>query len=406
MVNSIGAALVGVSRKSTEEATEIKIGDFKIDKTNIFTTYTQLGQIDIIADPLEKAALEMSSGLEIYTENERIKEEVKTLNDEWKLDVELEAVANTLLRELLEKGTVVVYCPEGDLNTFEVLPMSYVTLLPKDAQKGQNPAYMVRGKVEKIYVNESSTDQAIKEQELALGDVILIRYNYRTHLFTDIKSRKTYGLYGRSILDKIEWRVEYYFDLLESYRKYIARYGFGRLVINPEIIAELIRDGKYKEAKTVLADIKAAQKEIKENEDILAVGTTVQPIYTQTSALDIIAIKESLERDIYSLLFGTGTSSGKEEGTTYASAKVADVNRLRLLESYRQKIKGPLEDIVQREAGNRGIRNVEDIHIQFAPLDKPVYTTQDLRNLVEAMILTTDEARVETGHPPLELDEV
>ena len=400
---TVKASLSGLTRRSLETATEeFKIGDFVISNDNIFTKYRQLGSLDIVSDALEKASLEMASGFEIYSDNEN--DDMTPLND-WSDTVDLEGHILSVLHELLEKGTVVVYTGQwrNDIKELRLLPMDYVTLLPEGISAGSTPSTLMTGDIERVVVNEESTiTNDVTKQILDVDkEAIVYRYNHRGNVFEDIMGRNTYGLYGRSLLENKEWRLEYYYDMLESYRKYVQRYGFGRLFYNSSVLAELLKMEDYSKFEEVRNAMSAKMEELAENEDILGVGMDITQLTTNTG-LDILGMKESLEKDIYALLFGSGITSGKEAGTTYASAYIVEQNRIRILNSYRKQMRVQLEKLIRKQAENLNMRNVDVIHVRFEQLDKARYSAEEVAELYTAMVLERDEARELLGFEPLE----
>lgn len=398
---TVKASLTNISRRSLETATEFKIGDFVISNDNIFTKYRQLGSLDIVSDALEKASLEMASGFEIYSDNKD--DDMTPLND-WGDTVDLEGHILAVLHELLEKGTVVVYTGQwgNDIKELRLLPMDYVTLLIKGMSAGSTPSTLMTGDIDRTVVNETSITGDITKQILDIDkEVIVYRYNHRGNVFEDIMNRNTYGLYGRSLLANKEWRLEYYYDMLQSYRKYVQRYGFGRLYYNSKVLAELLKAENYDKFVEVRNAMSEKMEELKENEDILGVGMDITQLDTNTG-LDILGMKESLEKDIYALLFGNGITSGKEAGTTYASAYIVEQNRIRILNSYRKQMRVQLEKLIRKQAENLNMRNVDAIHVRFEQLDKARYNAKEVAELYTAMVLERDEARELLGFEPLE----
>ncbi|MHC1623468.1 MAG: hypothetical protein ACXQTR_02615 [Candidatus Methanospirareceae archaeon] len=399
---TLKASLSGLTRRSLETATkEFKIGDFVISNDNIFTKYRQLGSLDLVSDALTKASLEMASGFEIYTDNEN--DDITPLID-WADMIDLEGHIHVVLRELLEKGTVVVYIGQwsNKIKELRLLPMEYVTLLPVGVKVGSRPSTLMTGDIDRVVINEDSVTGNVTRQILKVDkEVIVYRYDYRGNMFTDIMNRDTYGLYGRSLLANKEWRLEYYYDMLESYRKYVQRYGFGRLFYNSSVLAELLKAENYEKFVEVRNAMSAKMEELAENEDILGVGMDVTQLDTNTG-LDILGMKESLERDIYALLFGSGTTSGKEAGTTYASAYIVEQNRIRILNSYRRQMRIQLEKLIRKQAEYLGLHNIEKIHIRFEQLDKARYSAKEIADLYTAMVLERDEARELLGFEKLE----
>ena len=395
----VKASLSGIRRQSTENAKEIKIGDFVIDNSNPFKKYQQFGSLDIVSNPLDKAALEMTSEFKIYSEDKNQEKDMVQLN-EWATNIELDMHIFTVIRELLEKGTVVVYVPQqSDIKELEILPMEYVTLLPKGIKPGATPDHLIKGKVEKIIVNEDSTSSEVKKDTLKRKEVMLYRFKHKTHHFNDIKNRATFGIYGQSIIQKVEWRLEYYFNLLESYKKFIKRYGYGRLFFNSQFMAKLLESESYETFKKMRDDMIKEQETMEENQDILGIGMEAKQLETGTN-LDILGLKESLEQDIASMLFGSEISTGKQKATTYASAYVVDQNRIRILESYKKQIKHPIEQLVRKQAENMGIKNTENIKVQFSKLDTARYSAREIAELCTKTVIDEDEGRELLGLKP------
>lgn len=395
-MKNIKASLSGLRRLSTENNKEIKIGDFAIDNSNPFKKYRDIGALDIVADPLDKATMEMASGFMIYHENS--KQDMTELN-EWATE-NLAFHIFAVLRELLEKGTVVVYVPQQDIKELEILPMEYVTLLPKGVNPGTSPNHLIKGKVDKICVNEDSTSNEVKRETLDIKEVMLYRYNPTTHHFKDIKNRATFGIYGHSILHRIEWRLQFYFGMLESYRKYMKRYGYGRLFFNSDSLAKLLESESYDNFEKVRKDMIKEQESMEENEDLLGIGMDVKQLDTSTG-LDILGLKESLEHDIASMLFGSEIKTTATSRTTYASAYIVDQNRVRILESYRKIIKQPIERLIRIQAENMGIEDTQKIKMRFAKLDLAKYTAQDIATLYTGMLIEQDEGRELLGLKPI-----
>ena len=395
--NIVKASLRGIRCQSTENAKEIKIGDFVIDNSNPFNKYQQIGALDIVSDPLDKATLEMASDFKIYHEDK--KQDITQLN-EWATEINLVLHSFAVLRELMEKGTVVVYIPQqSDIKELEILPMEYVTLLPKDVKPGASPSHLIKGKVDKICVNENSTSSKVKKETLDRKEIILYRYNHVAHHFNDIKNRATFGIYGRSIIQKIEWRLQFYFNLLESYRKYVRRYGYGRLFFNSEFLAKLLESEQYENFEKIRNDMINEQETMQENEDLFGVGMEVKQLYTGTK-LNILGLKESLERDIASMLFASDIATGKVRARSVAAAYSAELSRLRLLYSYRNLVKTQLRQLVRKQAENMGIKNTKKIQIGFSKLDTIKYSSKEIANMYSMQIINQNEAREMLGLPP------
>lgn len=400
---TVRAAIVGMPRRtSTKDEPTLRFGDFEIDNTNPFIKYEQLGSVDIVSDAIDRVALEIASGFELYVENDNARaQDILDEVNAWAAEVNLDALLFNIAREFIEKGTVCVYLPQkkGKIETLEILPMRYVTLLPEGVSPGSMPTYILKGEIKTIYIQEGLKGTEIKQQNYERDEVAIFRHNHKTHFFKDVKGRMTYGMYGRSFLDKIEWRLEKYFDLLESYRRFVNRYGYGRLFINYHVLEEMLREGRYKEVESILKDATEKQAQIEENQDFIGTGFQVQQLETKTG-LDILGMKESLERDIATALLQSEVTSGKARGTTFASAYLTEEDRIRVLESLRRQIRRTLErEVIRKQLQLLGYEDVM-VKIRFDPLKTEKY---DLRTLVEAYsldLITMAEWRERAGFPP------
>ena len=143
----------------------------------------------------------------------------------------------------------------------------------------------------------------------------------------------------------------------------------------------------------------AAQETMQENEDLFGVGMEVQQLYSGTK-LDILKLKESLERDIASMLFTSDISTGKVKPLSLIATYNIELNRTRLLYSYRNLVKTQLRQLVRKQAENMGIKNTDKIQIGFSKLDEIRYSSKEVANMYGMQIINQDEARELLGFEP------
>ncbi len=390
----VEAAISGIRKRYDDDET---VGATYLTTSNRYVRYQQLTLIDpYVATSLLKLGLTLGRGFETYVEegrNETLKEEI----DSWAAEVNLDAAVATIGRLLARDGTVVLYMPRrGDtITALQVLPMQYTTLLPRGVKPKTHPAGILKGDVERAVLNEAATPTVFARDEFAL-----FRINHEGYTCQDIMGRQTLGIYGISLLEPIDRTIKHRLDILEGYARGIRRYGIGRLHIDYKAVQSLIEQGRYEEAKAVMDKVKSSIEQLEQNEDIVGAGFEVKPITTE-QAIDIVGIKESLERDIAVGLLQDEATTGKAAGTTFASSYVSQSDRLMVLESMQRQIRRVLErDVIGRQCELWGYEPI--VRIRFDELIKPKRDPKDMLELYLNGVITEEELRESVGLPPRE----
>ncbi len=286
----------------------------------------------------------------------------------------------------------------------DFMPMSHTTFLPKDVkissgfendQQLWEHATMV-GDVDKVIMNERN--QAMQFiYPMKEGRISLIRLMHHGHETRDIYNRNTIGIYGISLLELLEPTVKKLEDTMWGISKAMGRYGQGRLHIDDEVLKQRVLDGKtsLKKAAQILAAEQKVFKTMGPDEDIIGIGKTVQELGGIGGNLTgILALKEGWEKDIAYGLLESEPAANKAKGTTFASAYVADMDAVRVLESMRLQLKAGFEKIYARHLSLLGYNAEEanSIRIELQPIDEPVY---DLQTLMELAAQYPDKVQIE-----------
>ena len=272
---------------------------------------------------------------------------------------------NELIYSIIENIFVYGFCVIVK-DTHMILPVEFTTLITKKSE-------VMTGSIEKVILNEATNNETVFEKD----EVVIVRHRHLTHRFVDILGRQTYGVYGQSTIQKVQTRVQWYISILKAYVEFVQRYGYGRLLISSDAVAKLIEQGNYDEAATIFQTIVEKQKMIAPNQDIIGAGMHIEQLETNTG-LDIVQIKESFEKDIAAMMLSSAYATGKESGTTYASAKIVSEEKEKQFSQYRSLIEYALQEL--------------DIEYTIRE-KKDIFTVDELTKLVQHGIITENEAR-------------
>jgi len=380
------------------DATHDEFGEYHIDNKNNFTRWHDLALINPhVFQSILKLGFVLTKGLKFVGDEGAVK-----AIEEWSAKTGFVNRMQNIARMLVQYGTVVLYMP--NIETLEILPMEYTTLLPEGIQPGERPNYIMKGNIDKVVLNESTSPSLTKQTVLDIKDCIIFRIFNDGYKFKDNLNRWTYGMYGVSLLQSIELQLKNLMDVNKYYAKAVKRYGIGsRLFFNFLMLEELAKAGKKKLADDILSKVVDAQKNIKANQDIIGYGFDVKELKTlQGTSNDITTYKESLETDIQVGLLQSPLTMGRSAGSTYAAGRVAEEDRRMVLSAIQNNIKGRIEvDMLPKVLKKLGFENV-DVQVQFDTIE---YRDYELRDMLEAYIsgvVTEDEVREEIGLPPKE----
>lgn len=398
----------GSLRPKSESGNTTLYGEFRIDNENIFRKY---GQVSLISPhvfiPLAKLGLVIVSGFRLESKNEEALKKIQTWADRVKLLDKAQNIARCWVRD----GTSVVelskeqpeqdsgegQAPIGGITSLEILPMRYITLLPKSVTAGKPSKNLIKGEVTQILLNEN-TSKKEPEATYSRPEVALFRLFHEGYFVKDILGRETYGIYGVSMLECVDRPIKNLLDLVEGVSGYMRRYGVGRLHINIPLVEELRKQKRYAEAKELLESTIASLRRLGPNEDIVSGGVDAKTLASgQVSNID--TLKQSLETDIHIGLLQAPLSMGKAEGTTYAAGRMSEEDRYIVLES----IQNIFIQTLQQEIIDRQLKELNysagEVKVVVDKLDQPYV---DFRTLTEARMnddITEEEYREKLGFP-------
>ncbi len=391
----VAASAMGSIQARDDTGNYTRYGAFEVDNTNIFTKYREMSVIHpYVSQSLIKLGLTLTKGFEVVCKDERVQE----MLDDWIDQSDIRNKIQNIARLTVQNGTCATYITKKkNLITLDILPMEYVTLLPKGIQVGSVPQTLLKGEIDRVVINERPSTEGTTV--LKSNEVAVFRFFHEGYLFEDILGRKTYGLYGMSLLDPIDRPLKNLMDILDYYVKSIRRYGTGRLWIDFHLLEELARQGKKKMADNILKDAIAAQQNIKANEDILGYGFKVNEITGSAKDFDIVGIKKSLETDIQVGLMQSPLTMGESKGSTYAAGKVAEQDRIFVLKSMQEVLARTFErDVLDKYLRMNGIENAE-VEVRFAELERRDVDTKDLIEAYATGLIERDEFRRSIGLP-------
>jgi hypothetical protein len=383
-INIAGAA-INMQPKSEKGLTTL-YGEFRIENSNSYLKFEQLSQISPHTFiPLAKLGLSIVSGLRLESKDQT----ALTRMQDWFDKINLTQKAQSLAFCMARDGTTVAYLdsmPEDGIEGYtdiQILPMKYLTLIPKGKAAGDKGGELWKGKIEQAILNENLTMKGENKQTIFdRSEISLFRIFHEGYVMKDIMGRETYGMYGMSMLIPIDRPLKNLMDMVEGFAGYMRRYGIGRLHLNVTLAEQLRTQGKKQEAKELLQDIMAAQRRIGPNEDLVSYGTEVKSLSTG-GATGIDTMKASLEADIHIGLLQSPLGMGDSKGSTYAAGKMSEEDRYLILESMQHIfIKTMQEEIINPQLKKLGMAP-GIVTIEADKLDLPYV---DVRTLGEAFL--------------------
>lgn len=387
---TLSASVGPVSRKDMS-STIGGLTDF--DTNNRFSYYQQLATCSShVSIPLGKLGLSLVKGSKFTGKARDVKE-----FEDWSERVNFIEQIQTVARLLCRDG---IYLATFDPNpeNFQLYPalMPYMTILPDGVQPGDTPKTVMQPQPKLFVSYEGESSQKTYEPD----EVIYGTYNAWDSVQYDVKKRKTFGLYGASLLEPIELSIRNLLNINEGFVSFVHRYGLGRYHYDHKMLQKLVETGviSIDKASEIHKQWLEDNKNLSENEDISAIGLDVIPI-DASGSLDVQAFKESLERDIEVGLLQSPLTMGKSEGNTYAAGYVSEADRMVVLEGL-QKI---VQSIVNKAISKRLIlqgKNPNAVKISFAELSTPELTPEFMMEMCNTGHITEEELREWSGFPP------
>ncbi len=371
------------------------------DEKNRFALYQQLSTCNpYVSTSLNKLGLSLVKGMTFDGTSKRNAKEFEDFSKKTNFLNQIQSLARMLCRDGTYAALPVSGTKGGNFRLTPLL-MPALTILPEGAEPGAKvDEVMSPGQnIEKMRfcINEGEKFQEVYE----FSKVIYGAYNEWDSVQEDRKKRKTYGLYGSSLLVPIIPSIQNLLDLDQGFVSYVKRYGQGRYVINLRALEEAVKQGiitpaQASDAVTAFAE---EHKKLSENEDIIGAGLEVLTPDAKGS-LDTSKFKESLETEIMLGLFQSPLTMGKAAGTTYASSYMVEEDRMLVLEGLQKIVESITNQAIN--ARLRAIGKPEDsVWVKFDELSKPVLDFNTLLEMCNTGKITDDELRQRAGFQPM-----
>lgn len=398
---SLAAAVEPLNRSNTSP----NAGPYvNFDQTNRFTFYQQLSICNPhVSTGLNKLGLSLVKGMDFDGKKTAVKE-FKEYSKKSNFTNQVQTIARILCRD----GTYLakpVYGATG--GNFRLVPflMPYTTILPEGYEPGSRSTKIMQpGKdleATRFYVYEKQKDENVLEW----NQVVYGNYNEYDSVQTDVKQRKTYGLYGSSLLVPLIPSIQNLLDIDQGFISFVKKYGNGRYIFNFRYLEELAKQEiiEVEEIPGIIDEWCEKHKNLSENEDIVGAGIDV---YTPDpkGSLDITKFKESLETEIQIGLFQSPLTMGKASGTTYASSYMVEEDRMLVLEGLQEIVKGLAQSAVDFRQAAVG-KQPGSVTIEFEELSLEKLTTAEMQEMYNTGVITKEMFLKRTGFPVEEMQE-
>lgn len=388
------AAVEPLQRKSTSSE---KGPYINFDEKNRFTLYQQLSTCNpYVSTSLNKLGLSMVKGMTFEGTSKRNAKEF----EDWSKKTNFLNQVQSLARILCRDGTYAALPISGVKGGgFRLTPllMPALTILPEGIEPGAkvdevlSPGENIEGM--RFCLNEGDKLQKVYDYSQVIYGV----YNEWDSVQEDRKKRKTFGLYGSSLLVPIIPSIQNLLDLDQGFVSYVKKYGQGRYIINLKALEEAVKQGIITpaQASEAVKSFAEEHKNLSENEDMIGAGLEVLTPDAKGS-LDTTKFKESLETEIMLGLFQSPLTMGKSAGTTYASSYMVEEDRMLVLEGLQKIVESITNQAIN--ARLRAIGKPEDsVWVQFDELSKPVLDFDTLLEMCNTGKITDDELRQRAG---------
>jgi len=393
--HALAAAVEPLSRSNTS-ATAGPYTNF--DQANRFTFYEQLSTAHpYVSTGLNKLGLSLVKGMEFQGKKSAVKEfELYSKKSNFTNQVQ------TIARLLCRDGTYLakpVFGANG--GNFRLVPslMPHTTILPENVKPGDSPKNIMQpGKdPEKttFCVYEKDKDRIL----LNFDEVVYGNYNEYDSVQEDVLQRKTFGLYGSSLLVPLIPSIQNLLDINQGYIMFVKKYGNGRYIFNFRAVEELVKQDIItdEEGQAIIDEWCEKHKNLSENEDIVGAGIEV---YTPDpkGSLDITKFKESLETEIHIGLFQSPLTMGKASGTTYASSYMVEEDRMLVLEGLQQIAESITNQAINARLAAIG-KPLDSVTVQFEELSLEKITVTEMQEMYNTDVITKEMFLKRTGFP-------
>lgn len=319
MAEMLVAALTGAPDvRDTADPNITHYGRYTVDTTNIFDRYYSVARD--LSGQVERAflniALKVTNGA-LIVGDERDAEKLDALM----VAIDFSSLLQDVVRTTCEMGTCVALLKstQGEYMAPQITPTSYLTLLTDRETSGVVTTDLVHGAVSQIIHDEGSNHQIRYERD----DVGLFRLWAGANRFTDLMGRPTFSIYGRSMTIGVETPLRSLLNSSYYYDEFVRRYGLGRLHINMNLLADMLRENTITPAaaqQTQDKEIAALQK-IGANEDIVSTGREISMLESKTG-FDIVPYLEWRRKQIDRALLQSDVAAG-DVGSAWSSSGIA-----------------------------------------------------------------------------------
>jgi hypothetical protein len=398
---TLSAAVEPLNRSNTSPSAGPYVN---FDQTNRLTFYQQLSTCNPhVSTGLNKLGLSLVKGMDFDGKKAAVKE-FREYSKKSNFINQVQTIARILCRD----GTYLakpVYGAAG--GNFRLVPflMPYSTILPDGYEPGARPSKIMQPSKDlektRFYVFEKLKDQEVIE----FNKVVYGNYNEYDSVQLDVKNRKTYGLYGSSLLVPLIPSIQNLLDINQGFVSFVKKYGNGRYIFNFRYLEELAKQEiiEVEDIPGIIDEWCEKHKYLSENEDIVGAGIDV---YTPDpkGSLDITAFKMSLETEIQIGLFQSPLTMGQASTTTYASAYETEEDRMLVMEG----LQGIVNGLAQTAADFRQVatgKQPGSVIIEFEELSLEKSTMAELQEMYNTDVISKGEFRKRGGFPEEETQE-
>lgn len=392
---SLAAAVEPLNRSNTSSTSGPYVN---FDQTNRFTFYQQLSTCNPhVSTGLNKLGLSLVKGMSFDGKRTTVKE-FKEYAKKANFTNQIQTIARILCRD----GTYIakpVYGANG--GNFRLVPflMPYSTILPEGINPGDTPKTIMQPGKELEKTRFCVYEKQNGEEVLEWDQVVYGNYNEYDSVQTDIKNRKTYGLYGSSLLVPLIPSIQNLLDIDQGFISFVKKYGNGRYIFNFRLVEELVKQEiiNPEDGQGIIDDWCEKHKHLSENEDIVGAGIEV---YTPDpkGSLNITEFKRSLETEIQIGLFQSPLTMGQASGTTYASSYMVEEDRMLVLEGLQDIIESITNQAINmRLAAIR--KPLDSVTVQFEELSLEKLTMTELQEMYNTDVISKSEFRKRGGFP-------
>lgn len=389
------AAAVEPLNRSNTSATAGPYVNF--DQANRFTFYEQLSTCNpYVSTGLNKLGLSLVKGMEFQGTKRNIKE-----FEEYSKKSNFTNQVQTIARLLCRDGTYLakpVYGAKG--GNFRLVPflMPKTTILPENVEPGASAEKILQPGKDPEKTRFCVYEKQDKDQVLLnFNEVVYGNYNEYDSVQTDVKQRKTFGLYGSSLLVPLIPSIQNLLDINQGFISFVKKYGNGRYIFNFRYLEELMKQEIIddEEAQGIIDEWCEGHKNLSENEDIVGAGIEV---YTPDpkGSLDITKFKESLETEIQIGLFQSPLTMGRAGGTTYASSYMVEEDRMLVLEGLQQIAESLANQAINARLAAIG-KPLDSVTVQFEELSLEKISVAEMQEMYDTDVIAKEEFRKRAG---------